>query len=96
MKARYCHWEEQDLILNVFVQPSSSKDEVVGIYGEYLKIKITTLPLEGKANLHLIKLLAKQFGVAKSQVILIKGEKSRKKIFRVKSPKRHLMLQEKK
>ncbi len=46
-------WQEKDLVLYVQIQPKSSKDEVVGMIGENLKIKITAPPTDGKANEHL-------------------------------------------
>lgn len=81
------HWEDDVLILNVLVQTRASKDEFAGPQGDSLKIRITAMPVDGKANQHLIKFLAKQFGVAKSLILLEKGETSRNKRFRIPSPK---------
>lgn len=83
-------WDGDDLILNVHLQPKSSRDEICGTHGDALKIKITAPPIDGKANAHLIKFLAKQFGVAKSKIELISGETSREKRLRVHQPKKLL------
>ncbi len=48
-----------------------------------LKIYLTAVPLDGKANRELIKLLSKELGVAKSKISIVKGEKSSKKIIQV-------------
>jgi len=77
-------WESETLILSVRVQPKTSCDEIVGpcadaLGGESLKVRITAPPVDGKANAHLVKFLAKTFGVAKSQVSVVAGESGRQK-----------------
>jgi len=79
-------WKEKDLILYVQIQPKSSKDEVVGILGENLKIKVTAPPIDGKANEHLCRFIAKVFNVSKSQVSILKGETSKIKTLLIKQP----------
>ena len=54
--------------------------------GNSLKVRITAPPVDGKANQHLIKFLARQFKVRKSQLELISGETSREKRFRISNP----------
>lgn len=78
--------EGDDLILTLRIQPKASRDEVCGEHGEAIKIRITAPPVEGKANAHLIQLLAKRFKVPKSRVTLISGESSRDKVVRIASP----------
>ncbi len=81
-------WRGDTLLLTLRVQPRASCDEIVGPHGEdALKVRITAPPVDGKANQHLIKFLAKAFGVAKSQVTLLKGDSGRDKRFAIDSPK---------
>lgn len=80
------------LILSVRVQPKASSDEVVGpcadaLGGESLKVRITAPPVDGKANAHLVKFLAKTFGVAKSQVCVVSGETGRQKRVEINQPR---------
>ena len=82
-----CRRDGEDLHLTLRVQPRASKDELL-IHGNGLKARITAPPVDGKANEHLIKFLAKEFGVAKSQVELVRGETSREKHFRIGAPAR--------
>lgn len=82
-----CRRDGDDLILTLRIQPKASRDEVCGLHGEAIKIRITAPPVEGKANAHLIKLLAKHFKVPKGQVTLISGENGRDKVVRIHSPK---------
>jgi uncharacterized protein (TIGR00251 family) len=80
-------WDGTDLYLSVRVQPRASKDELVAPLGDSYKIRITAPPVEGKANAHLQRFLADAFGVARSQVELIKGAQGRRKTVRIQSPR---------
>ena len=82
----YYHWQGDVLILRVHAQPRASKTELVGQYGDALKIRVNSPPVDGKANLALIKYLAKLFAVSKSHIELLSGETSREKRFAIKSP----------
>ena len=66
-------------ILDVLVQPKSSRDEIVGLQDGRLRVRITAPPEGGKANEHLRAFLAKKIGISKGQVEIVYGEKSRKK-----------------
>ncbi len=44
-----------DLIVRLYVQPKASRDKMIGLHGEELKIAITAPPIDGKANEHLTK-----------------------------------------
>lgn len=77
-----------DLILDCRLQPKASSDEIVGDLGDELKIRITAPPVDGKANAHLTRFLAKSFGVSKSQVVIEKGELGRSKRIRIQSPEK--------
>lgn len=80
-------WQGTDLILELHVQPRASRDEISGLHGERLKVRITAPPVDGAANSHLLAFLAKTFGVAKSQVILLTGESGREKRVRIEQPR---------
>jgi uncharacterized protein (TIGR00251 family) len=73
----------KDVILKVYLQPKSSKNEVVGPYRDGIKVKVTAPPVEGKANEALIRLLAKKFGISPSGIEIIKGLHSREKTLRI-------------
>ena len=68
---------------SVRVVPNLSKNEVVGLYNGVLKVKVCAVPEKGKANKAVIELLAKYYGVKKSQVFLLSGETSSHKVFEV-------------
>jgi len=86
VNASFFRWENADLVLSLSVQPKSSKDELIGEYNGRCKIRITAPPVDGKANRHLVKYLAKLFGVSKNRVILEKGGTSKHKQVRIIKP----------
>lgn len=69
--------------INVRVTPRASKNAVMGRRGNILAIKLTSPPVEGRANRDLVKYLAKLLGVSSSSVRIVKGETSRNKILYV-------------
>jgi len=79
-------FESDALVLRLYIQPKASRDQIVGLHGEELKVAITAPPVDGQANAHLQKFIAKQFRVAKSQVIIEKGELGRHKQVRINQP----------
>ncbi|MBN1811864.1 MAG: YggU family protein [Anaerolineae bacterium] len=68
---------------HVRVQPRSGHNEIIGLHGDALKIRLTAPPIEGKANQALQKFLAKQLGVPRSSVEILTGHTSRQKRVRV-------------
>jgi uncharacterized protein (TIGR00251 family) len=64
---------------HVRVQPRSRRDEVTGLHGDALKIRLKAPPIEGKANQALQKFLAKQLNVPPSAVEILTGHTSRQK-----------------
>jgi uncharacterized protein len=64
-----------DLALKVV--PKSSRNEVVGLQPDgSLKIKITAAPEKGKANSAICAFLAEEFGFAKRNVEIVRGQTS--------------------
>ena len=67
------------IILNLHIQPRASKNEVCGVQGDALKIRLTSPPVDGAANKLCREFLAELFKVPKSAVEIISGEASRHK-----------------
>ncbi|MGF3091995.1 DUF167 family protein YggU [Cronobacter sakazakii] len=74
------------LVLRLYIQPKASRDSIIGLHGDELKVAITAPPVDGQANAHLVKYLAKQFRVAKSLVVIEKGELGRHKQVKIIEP----------
>lgn len=67
----------------VRVIPRSSRNQIAGVQGDALRVKLTAPPVEGAANEALIGFLAERLGVRKSAVSIISGERNRSKTVRV-------------
>ncbi len=81
-------WEGDDLLLFLSIQPRSGQDAFVAPHGDRYKVRITAPPVGGKANAHLLRYLAKSFGVKQKAVSLVTGESSRTKGVRIHAPRR--------
>jgi len=79
-------WEGEDLLLTLLVQPRAPRDELVAPQGDAYKVRITAPPVEGRANTHLIRFLAKAFGVSRADVLLAAGAAGRRKALRIHRP----------
>ena len=67
----------------VRVAPRASRNQIVGVEGGALKIKLTAPPVEGAANAALIEFVAERLGVRRSAVSIVSGDKARNKLVRV-------------
>jgi len=76
------------ITLDVVIHPKSSRDEIVGMHGDALKIKLTAPPVDGKANAHLLRFLAGCFDVPMADAVLERGENGRDKQVRIRRPRR--------
>jgi uncharacterized protein (TIGR00251 family) len=86
----YYFYKDNDLMLEIQVQTKASRNAIVGEYNNRLKVAITTVPSDGKANEHLIKFFAAYFGVPQKQVTIIKGHQSKYKSISISNPKKNL------
>lgn len=77
--APFLHARAEGVVVILYVQPRASRNQLVGVQGEELKVRLTSPPVEGAANALCCEYLAKLIGVPKSAVVLVGGEKSRHK-----------------
>ncbi len=75
--------DSKGLIIKIRVEPRSSRAGITGAYGNGLKVKLTSPPVEGKANKELIEILAKEFKITKKNVEIISGKTSKNKVVRL-------------
>lgn len=64
------------------VTPKAARNAVV-LQNDAIRIYVTTVPEDGKANAAVQALLAKSLGIAKTRLVLVRGATSRDKVFRV-------------
>jgi uncharacterized protein (TIGR00251 family) len=74
---------ENGVELPVIVLPRSSRNTIVGLQNNSLKIKISKPPVDGAANNACCRLLAKLFNLPTSKVTVARGHSSRRKTIRL-------------
>jgi uncharacterized protein len=76
--------KDNQLKIQIQVQPRSSKVQWGNLVrDEWVQLKVTAPPVNGAANKACVKFISGEFKAAKSNVTILKGEKSRYKIFQV-------------
>jgi len=69
------------ITIEVKVEPRSSRKQITGIMDNtILKVKLTAPPVDGSANEQLIELISESTGVKKSQIKIIRGLSSKRKL----------------
>jgi uncharacterized protein (TIGR00251 family) len=68
---------------SVRLQPRASKNEIVGLQGISLKVRVTAPPVEGMANDALVELLSKELQTPRRNVCIVSGHSSRTKVIEI-------------
>ena len=63
--------------------PRASKDEVLGLHDDALKIRLKAPPVDNRANEALVRFLAERLKVGRAEVAITAGWTSRTKTVRV-------------
>ncbi len=71
------------VLLSIKAVPGAKRDEVVGILGDRLKVRIIAPPEGGKANDAIRELLAQELGVRVRDVEVVRGHTNAEKTVRV-------------
>ena len=71
-------------MISIHAQPGARRTEVAGPHGDSLKIRVAAPALEDRANDALVEFIAKKLGVARRDVALLSGAKSREKRFEIR------------
>lgn len=69
--------------LAVHVVPRSARNEIVGLHGQALRVRVHAPPAGGAANAALVATVAEALGVPKRQVEIVSGHGSRRKVLRI-------------
>ena len=71
-------------MIEVKVEPRSSRRQISGIMdNDILKVKLTAPPVDGSANEQLIELISETTGVRKSQIRIVRGQSSKRKLIEI-------------
>ena len=74
---------EGGAVLAVHVQPGAGRTEVVGRYGDALKLRVAAPPTGNRANDAVVELVAKEFNLSRADVSVVSGASSRQKRMRL-------------
>ena len=80
----------------VKVIPNSSVSKIMEVTEEFVKIKLNSPPIEGRANKEVINLLSKVLDIPKTSIELVSGDKSKLKTLNVPLNEEQLRTQLKK
>jgi uncharacterized protein len=81
-----CTWDGDTLVLNILGTPAAKRDAIGKIKGHQLKVSVTAPPEDGRATDHMVKFLARAFGVASKDITVVFGRTSVNKQLRIRSP----------
>lgn len=65
--------------------PNAKKTQFIGLVGDMIKVKISSPPIDGRANDELIKFLSKELNIPKGDMKIISGQTSGLKILSVEN-----------
>jgi len=75
------------LKISVRVKPNAKQEKTEKVGERDFSVWVKEKPQEGKANKAVIKALAEYFGIPQADVVLLKGQSSKEKIFEIKTDK---------
>jgi uncharacterized protein (TIGR00251 family) len=78
------HCRGDTVRFSVRLQPRASTNEIVGLHGISLKVRVTAPPVEGMANDALVELLSKALHVSRRNVCIVSGASSRTKVIEIR------------
>jgi uncharacterized protein (TIGR00251 family) len=79
----YFREEPDGVTLFVKAQPRANTNEVVGVHGPELRVKVTAPPVDSAANEALVRFLAEELGLPRNQLQLVRGATARHKAIKV-------------
>lgn len=82
----FCAWDEDTLIINILGTPNAKHDAIGKVKGKQLKVSVTAIPVAGKATDHMVRFLAREFGVASDSITVVFGRFNINKQLRIKAP----------
>ena len=72
------------MLIRVKVRPKSKADEIVETMDDgTIKVRVKAVPEKGKANKAVVELLAKEYGVSKSDVEIVNGAADQIKLIKI-------------
>ena len=79
----YLKVQKDAVLLHAKVQPRASRNEISGVLGSELKIKVTAPPVDSAANQALVGFIAECLGCSRASVQIVRGATSRHKVLSI-------------
>ena len=77
------HRRGEAVRFTVRLQPRASKNEIAGLQGRALKVRVTAAPVDGLANEAMVELLSKALKTSRRNVCIVSGHASRTKVVEI-------------
>lgn len=82
----FFHWDGDVLVVNILGTPAAKRDKIGKPKGNQLKISVTAKAVAGRATDHMVKFLAKEFGVKVNDIEVVFGRMNVNKKIRISKP----------
>lgn len=69
--------------ITLHIQPRATRTELAGVFGDAVKVRLRSPPVDGAANEELVHFLAEKLGVSRNRVELVAGHSGRRKTIRI-------------
>ncbi len=74
---------QEGILLDLKVSPAAKRTAIDGGYGESaIKLRVAAPPVDGKANVEIVRFLAELLGTYRSEVSVVRGASSGDKVVR--------------
>ncbi|HJV73447.1 MAG TPA: DUF167 family protein [Noviherbaspirillum sp.] len=83
----FCAWDGETLVLNILGTPGANRDAIGKPKGHQLRVSVTAAPVAGRATDHMVRFLAREFGVAVNDIEVVFGRFNVNKQLRIRAPK---------
>ena len=71
------------LLLKIRAAPGASRDRVLGLHGDALRVAVSAPPERGKANAAIVEVVARALGLKVRNVVLESGQTAKEKLLRI-------------
>jgi len=73
----------ESIELRIKAVPGASRDDLAGMLGDRLKVRVSAPPEGGKANKAIVALIARELGIKRAQVEVVSGRTNPEKTLRI-------------
>jgi len=85
------HLDGDSLLLRVKVLPNAGRNQLAGLRGEELLVRLQAQPRKGEANRELLRFLARSLGLPRGSLQIVSGQTSGHKLLRLPAAARGLI-----